>query len=181
MNTTPFTGTAAQRLRASQLAQSRLYFGRVYRASDPKWTGAERGITDTISNSAVSRRTVYGRALLGTISAYAETTGASNEVLHLIQVLCEGPIDSIETVYFDGEEVTFDGSGNVTGTYAGAAVVKAAAAAAGVARMAAMTSSRPRAAVARPAESGRSWPSPDSRCGGVVARRRPKARSVHRP
>ena len=107
MNTTPFTGTAAQRLRASQLAQSRIYFGRVYRASDPKWTGAERGITDTISNSAVSRRTVYGRALLGTISAYAETTGTSNEVLHLIQVLCEGPIDSIEKVYFDGEEVTF--------------------------------------------------------------------------
>jgi hypothetical protein len=124
MNTTLSTGTAAQRLRASQLAQSRIYFGRVYRASDPKWTGAERGITDTISNSAVSRRTVYGRALLGTISAYAETTGTSNEVLHLIQVLCEGPIDSIETVYFDGEEVAFDISGNVTGKYAGAAVVK---------------------------------------------------------
>jgi hypothetical protein len=124
MNTTLSTGTAAQRLRASQLAQSRIYFGRVYRASDPKWTGAERGITDTITNSAVSRRTVYGRALLGTISAYAETTGTSNEVLHLVQVLCEGPIDSIEKVYFDGEEVTFDISGNVTGKYAGAAVVK---------------------------------------------------------
>jgi hypothetical protein len=72
----------------------------------------------------VSRRTVYGRALLGTISAYAETTGTSNEVLHLVQVLCEGPIDSIEKVYFDGEEVAFDISGNVTGKYAGAAVVK---------------------------------------------------------
>lgn len=116
--------SAAQRLRSAQLAQSRIYFGRTYRASDPKWTGADRGVTDTISNSAVSRRSVYGRALLGTISAYAETTGASNETLHLIQVLCEGPIDSIEKVYFDGEEVTLDGSGNGTLKWAGSVVVK---------------------------------------------------------
>lgn len=116
--------TAAARLRAAQAAQARIYFSRIYRASDPKWTGGERGVTESISNSAVTRRVVYGRALLGTIWGYAETTGTSNEILHLVQVLCEGPIDSIEAVYFDGEEVTLDGSGNGTGKWANSVVVK---------------------------------------------------------
>ncbi len=78
-----------------------------------------RDITEMIRKSTTSRRIVYGRARLGGIWFYPETTGASNEILHLVLGLCEGPIEAIEKVYFDDEEVTLDGSGNATGKYAG--------------------------------------------------------------
>ena len=83
-----------------------------------------RDITEMIRRSVTSRRIVYGRARLGGIWFYPETTGSSNEVLHLILGLCEGPVEEIESVYFDDEEVTLDGSGNGTGKWAGAVVIK---------------------------------------------------------
>jgi hypothetical protein len=75
-------------------------------------------ITAMIRRSTASRRIVYGRARLGGIWYYVETSGASNETLHLILGLCEGPVDAIEKVYFDDEEVTLDALGNGTGKWA---------------------------------------------------------------
>lgn len=83
-----------------------------------------RDITAMIRRSIVSRRIVYGRARLGGIWFYPETTGASNETLHLILGLCEGPIDAIESIWFDDEEIPLDASGNATGKYAGYVTVK---------------------------------------------------------
>jgi len=66
------------------------------------------------------RRTVYGRTKVGGFWIYAETTGTTNEYLHLIIGLCDGPIQEIETIYFGDEILTLDGSGNGTGKWAGA-------------------------------------------------------------
>lgn len=81
-------------------------------------------ITTMIRRSTASRRIVYGRARLGGIWIYPETTGVSNETLHLVLALCEGPIEAIESVYFDDEVVTLDGDGNGTGKWAGAVLIK---------------------------------------------------------
>ncbi len=78
-----------------------------------------RDITEMVRRSTTSRRLCYGRARLGGIWFYPETTGASNQTLHLILGLCEGPIQEIETVYFDDEAVTLDAAGNGTGKWAG--------------------------------------------------------------
>lgn len=49
---------------------------------------------------------VYGTRKIGGIKVFKYVTdqalGAENEFLHLIVVLCEGPIDAIEEVFFDG-------------------------------------------------------------------------------
>ncbi|MCB5226193.1 phage tail protein [Alishewanella sp. 16-MA] len=49
---------------------------------------------------------VYGTRKIGVIKVHKYVTdlsgGAENELLHLICVLCEGEIDAIEEVYFDG-------------------------------------------------------------------------------
>ncbi|MES2706066.1 MAG: hypothetical protein V4726_05620 [Verrucomicrobiota bacterium] len=83
-----------------------------------------RDITSMVRRSTASRRIAYGRARLGGIWFYPETTGASNETLHLILGLCEGPVEAIETVYFDDEAVTLDADGNGTGKWAGSVLIK---------------------------------------------------------
>lgn len=49
---------------------------------------------------------VYGSRKIGGIKIFKHVTdqsgGADNELLHLIVVLCEGPIDAIQEVFFDG-------------------------------------------------------------------------------
>ena len=49
---------------------------------------------------------VYGTRKIGVIKVHKYVTdlsgGAQNELLHLICVLCEGDIDAIEEVFFDG-------------------------------------------------------------------------------
>lgn len=85
---------------------------------------AGRDITEMVRHSTASRRVVYGRAKLGGIWVYPETTGASNEVLHLVLALCEGPVQAIESVWFDDEEIPLDEAGNATGKWAGSAIVR---------------------------------------------------------
>lgn len=80
-----------------------------------------KSITSMIRSSVASRRIIYGRQRVGGIWIYPETTGVSNERLNLILALCEGPIDAIESVFFDDEEVTIDpvtgyGTGKWSGT-----------------------------------------------------------------
>lgn len=81
-----------------------------------------KGINVKAGNKAadVPRRLVYGRTKVGGTWFFAETTGTTNEYLHLIIGLCDGPIKEIESIYFGNEAVTLDGNGNGTGKWAGA-------------------------------------------------------------
>ena len=78
----------------------------------------------TERNPRAARRLVYGRMRCPSTIVYIATS-QSNTYIHFVVVLCDGPIDAIETVYFNDEALTIDGSGNVTsGTWAGKARVK---------------------------------------------------------
>ena len=44
---------------------------------------------------------IYGSRLVGGTIVFIEVTGDSNEYLHLVIVLCEGPISAINTVYLN--------------------------------------------------------------------------------
>ena len=70
------------------------------------------------------RRQVYGQTKVGGLWAYAETTGSTNQYLHLIIILCDGPIESIDEIYFGNELVTIDGTGDGTGKWAGNTLIK---------------------------------------------------------
>ncbi len=76
-----------------------------------------RDITSMVRRSTASRRIVYGKARVGGIWVYPETTGTSNEILHLVLALAEGPIEAIDKIYFDDEEVTLDVNGAGTGKW----------------------------------------------------------------
>jgi hypothetical protein len=91
-------------------------------AAQPK-AAHGRDITAGRKASEATRRLVYGRQKVGGLWAYAETTGSTNQHLHLVLVLADGPISEVETVYIGKEALTYDGSGNGTGKWAGRARV----------------------------------------------------------
>ena len=49
---------------------------------------------------------IYGRRRIGGTRVLTESTGSSNEYLHIVIAHCEGPIDAIETVYLDDVATT---------------------------------------------------------------------------
>ena len=53
---------------------------------------------------------VYGQRKLGVTRVYVETSGTDNNYLYVAGVLCEGEIESIESIFIDDREVTFDGA-----------------------------------------------------------------------
>jgi hypothetical protein len=53
---------------------------------------------------------VYGQRKLGITRVYVETSGTDNQYLYLAGVICEGEINSIEKIFIDDTEVTFDGA-----------------------------------------------------------------------
>ena len=53
---------------------------------------------------------VYGQRKLGVTRVYVETSGTDNNYLYVAGVLCEGEIQSIESIFIDDKEVTFDGA-----------------------------------------------------------------------
>lgn len=53
---------------------------------------------------------VYGERKLGVTRVYVETSGTDNEYLYVAAALCEGEIESIESIFIDDREVTFDGA-----------------------------------------------------------------------
>lgn len=83
-----------------------------------------QGTTVTGTNTVAPRRIVYGKTRVGGTIVYMEGTD-SNEYLHMVITLAGHEIESVESVYFNDEEVTFDGSGNVnSGTYSGKARIE---------------------------------------------------------
>ena len=81
-------------------------------------------VTIMVRNPIAGRRIPYGRSRLGGIWFFYEKTGTSGEYRHLMLDLGEGPIEEVETIYFDDQAVTLDADGEATGTYAGHARVK---------------------------------------------------------
>lgn len=67
-----------------------------------------RGVTQNISNPIAPLPVIYGRTRLAGTRVYVETTGATNEFMHLVISWCEGEIDAIEEIYFD-DVISTDG------------------------------------------------------------------------
>lgn len=111
----------AQKLKQEQAKQAQK-LKRISADADAGTFATAAGPQDIVAmvrHSAPSRRIVYGRARLGGIWFYTETTGDSNETLHLVLGLCEGPVDAIESIFFDDEEVPLDANGDAAGKWAG--------------------------------------------------------------
>ncbi|HEV2378729.1 MAG TPA: hypothetical protein VG206_02920 [Terriglobia bacterium] len=64
-------------------------------------------------------RVPYGATRLAGVVTFVCTGGNNNQYLYMILTLCKGPIQSIDTMYFDGVAIPLDGSGNGTGQWAG--------------------------------------------------------------
>lgn len=65
--------------------------------------------TITLKNPLVSRRLVYGRTRIGGIIGHINVS-SDNKYLYLVLLLCDGPIEAIEDIYFDDQVVSLDGS-----------------------------------------------------------------------
>lgn len=82
----------------------------------PKGRGSKgsgvRGGTFAIREPAVSRRIPYGTCRMGGIYFYAETAGAQLEDLYLVLGIGDGPIASIDKMFFDGDEIALETNGN---------------------------------------------------------------------
>jgi hypothetical protein len=75
---------------------------------------AASGYTITTSGSALDHAVIYGRTKLGGVRVYDATSGANNTTLHRVLAFAGHQIDAFEKIYVNDEEVTIDGSGNVT-------------------------------------------------------------------
>jgi hypothetical protein len=64
-------------------------------------------------------RIIYGRDRVGCCIRLRHTAGTNGEYLYLIAAWAWHECDAIEHEFFGDEELTFDGNGNATGTYAG--------------------------------------------------------------
>ena len=71
----------------------------------------------SVRSATTPRRVVYGETIVGGTYAFADSKGTSNDELHIVLALCEGPIDSMLEVYIDDRPASLasvDGSGWVT-------------------------------------------------------------------
>jgi hypothetical protein len=71
----------------------------------------------SVRSATTPRRVVYGESIIGGTYAFADSTGTSNNELHIVLALCEGPIDSMLEVYIDDRPAglaSVDGNGWVT-------------------------------------------------------------------
>ena len=70
----------------------------------PRGALARRNSTFAIRQPSPSRRIPYGLTRMGGIFMYAETTG-DGEYLRMIFGIGDGPIEAIDSIYFDEKEV----------------------------------------------------------------------------
>lgn len=75
--------------------------------------------TVSVRQPVAPRVTQYGLDRRGGIITFIDTTGASNEFLHLVITLTGHQVTAINNMYFDGVAVPIDGSGDATGKYTG--------------------------------------------------------------
>lgn len=60
-----------------------------------------RGLTQNISNPVAPIPIIYGRTRIAGNVAYVAVTGNTNQFLHMILYWSEGPVESIDNIYFD--------------------------------------------------------------------------------
>lgn len=97
-------------------------------SQDQPTTPEYRGITsreENFTDSLASRQIIYGRVMTAGPIVYAETT-SNNNYLHLVIPVAGHEITAFDKIYFNDDELTLDGSGNVTAPaqYAGKARIK---------------------------------------------------------
>lgn len=97
-------------------------------SQDQPTTPDYRGITqreENFTDSLAVRQVIYGRVMVGGPIVYAETTNHNN-YLHLVIPVAGHEITAFDKIYFNDDELTLDGSGNVTAPaqYAGKARIK---------------------------------------------------------
>ena len=93
--------------------QQRVSMNRKARES---WNASLEDRTLTIRGTTEGRRIVLGRCRVGGVLQYVATTGTHKEQLAMVIALAAHEIDAVESIYFNDEEVTLDGSGYVTTT-----------------------------------------------------------------
>tara|TARA_R100000773_G_scaffold11882_1_gene10972 strand:+ start:12492 stop:15371 length:2880 start_codon:yes stop_codon:yes gene_type:complete len=86
--------------------------------------GSMAARSQMVKQPLISRKIVYGRQKVSGGIVYMKTTGKS-EFLHMIVAIASNELNSIEKIFFNDDELTLDGSGNVTAPsqYAGKAQV----------------------------------------------------------
>lgn len=93
----------------------------------PKNSGAlgGGGIQTNYRDPAAARRIIYGRQKVGGPYALIHSSGANNDILHLIITLASHEINAVEQLFFGDEALTWDaGTGEVGGRFAGFARVR---------------------------------------------------------
>lgn len=86
--------------------------------------GVNSGSTITGRSALSPHQVIYGRTRVGGNIVYMEGTD-NNRYLHVVVAIAGHEIDAIEKYYLNDEEVTIDGSGNVTaGSYANRVRIK---------------------------------------------------------
>jgi hypothetical protein len=73
-----------------------------------------RGLLVNATDPTAPREYVYGRVRKGGVITYYESTGSSNQFLHMILVVAGHEIDGYESIMIDDKVVTIDGSNFVT-------------------------------------------------------------------
>jgi hypothetical protein len=66
-----------------------------------------QGVLINKSSNNAQIPVVYGERKLGITRVFVETSGTDNQYLYVAGVLCEGEIESIESIYIDDKEVTW--------------------------------------------------------------------------
>jgi hypothetical protein len=84
----------------------------------PNFQAEAKDRQTVIRSSVEPRRIVYGRAAVSGPLAYAESTGSSNEFIHLIIPLAGHEVDAIGEVYLNDEVVPLDTNGLGLGRWA---------------------------------------------------------------
>ena len=77
---------------------------------DDQFSESPQGILLNKESNNAQIPVVYGQRKLGVTRVYVETSGTDNNYLYVAAVLCEGEIQSIESIFIDDKEVTFDGA-----------------------------------------------------------------------
>jgi len=75
--------------------------------------GSMAARSQMVKQPLISRKIVYGRQKVSGGIVYMKTTGKS-EFLHMIVAIASNELNSIEKIFFNDDELTLDGSGNVT-------------------------------------------------------------------
>jgi len=69
-----------------------------------------KGVLVNKTSSNASLPVIYGQRKVGGTAVFIETSGTDNEYLYMIMALCEGGVESCESIYIDDKLVTWSGA-----------------------------------------------------------------------